>query len=154
MKSITATFGSYTITRAEDGKITVERFGQTCPNTKEAIRDIAEKADFDIDPKWNTRTAGAKLLKHLLPDDEADAEYLFVEYEVDPEQFQEDLENDETEKYEDDWWSIIGDVKNGWTKAEKVTEINLDKPGLYIKDLEYRTYAFVIDGDIALETDK
>ncbi|MCR5326551.1 MAG: hypothetical protein K6E37_07390 [Bacteroidales bacterium] len=50
--------------------------------------------------------------------------------------------------------ALSGMLKVIGLKQKKVAEINLDKSGLYIKDLEYRTYAFVIDGDIALETDK
>jgi len=149
----TASVGSYTITKAEDGKITVERFGTVCPNTKEAIRDIAEKIDFEIDPKWNTRTAGAKLLKHLNAEDQA-ASYLYLPgYVYDHDKFAEDVENEEMEGYENDWWGLMSDVERGEEAAEKVSEIDLNKPGLYIKDLERRTYAYVFDGEIVVEYD-
>lgn len=152
MKSKTASVGSYVITRAENGKITVERFGSVCPNTIEAIRDIAEKVDFTIDPKWNTQTAGSKLIDHLNNDEKESFLYL-PGYEYDHDKFAEDVENEDMEGYEDDWWGLMSDVERGDEKAEKVTEIDLNKPGLYIKSLERRTYAYVFDGEIVVEYD-
>lgn len=153
MKSQTVSYGSYVITKAEDGKITVERFGAVCPNTIEAIRDIAEKVDFEIDPKWNTQTAGAKLIKHLSADEQG-ASYLYLPgYEYDHDKFAEDVENEDMEGYEDDWWGLMSDVERGEEQAEKVSEIDLNKPGLYIKDLSRRTYAYVFDGEIVVEYD-
>lgn len=155
MERKTVSLGSYTVTKAEDGKITVERFGEVCPNAKQAIRDIAEKADFEIDPKWNTQTAGAKLIKHLLANQEEVAcGYLYLPgYQYDHDKFAEDVENEELEGYEDDWWGLMSDVERGEETAERVAEINLEKPGLYIKDLERRTYAYVFDGEIVVEYD-
>ena len=72
MNNITATYGAYVITKAENGTITVAKDGEVCANTAQAIRDIAKEANFDIDPTWNTRTAGAKLIKYLLTDILAD----------------------------------------------------------------------------------
>ena len=155
MERKTVSLGSYTVTKAEDGKITVERFGEVCPNAKQAIRDIAEKADFEIDPKWNTQTAGAKLINHLLANQEESAGgYLYLPgYQYDHDKFAEDVENEELEGYEDDWWGLMSDVERGEETAERVAEINLEKPGLYIKDLERRTYAYVFDGEIVVEYD-
>ena len=150
----TASLGSYTITKAEDGKITVERFGEICPNSLQAIRDIAEKADFTIDPKWNTQTAGAKLINHLLADQPSKGGYLYLPgYQYDHDKFAEDVENEEMEGYEDDWWGLMSNVERGDETAEQVSEIDLNKPGLYIKDLERRTYAYVFDGEIVVEYD-
>lgn len=56
MDSRTVSYGSYVITKTEDDRITVERFGTIYPNTIEAIREIAKKINFEIDPKWNTQT--------------------------------------------------------------------------------------------------
>ena len=72
MKSITATFGAYTITKAEDAKITVTKDGVACANAIQAIRDIAEESGFEVDPAWNTQTAGAKLIKFLLTETAAE----------------------------------------------------------------------------------
>ena len=69
MNSITATYGAYVITKAENGTITVAKDGEVCANTAQALRDIAQEAGFEIDPAWNTRTAGAKSIKFLLSDD-------------------------------------------------------------------------------------
>ena len=68
MNCITATYGDYVITKAESGAITVTKDGEVCANIAQAIRDIAKEADFDIDPTWNTRTAGANLINYLLTD--------------------------------------------------------------------------------------
>ncbi len=152
MKSQTVSYGSYVITKAENGKITVERFGEVCPNTKQTIRDIAEKVDFAIDPKWNTQTAGAKLIKYLMADWQDS--YLYLPgYEYDHGKFAEDVENEDMEGYEDDWWGLMSQVERGDEQAEKVSEIDLNKPGLYIKDLSRRTYAYVFDGEIVVEYD-
>ena len=74
-------------------------------------------------------------------------------YEYDHDKFAEDLENEETEGYEDDIWSIMSQVENDGEPTETVHSIDLSRPGIYIKDLERRTYAYVFDGDIVLETD-
>ena len=34
-------------------------------NTKEGLREIAKEAGFEVDPKWNTRQFGAKLMDFL-----------------------------------------------------------------------------------------
>ena len=155
MKHKTASLGSYTITRAENGKITVERFGEICPNAIQAIREIAEKADFEINPKWNTQTAGSKLINHLLSgQEEPAASYLYLPgYQYDHDKFAEDVENEDMEGYEDDWWGLMSRVERGDETAERVAEIDLNKTGLYIKDLERRTYAYVFDGEIIVEYD-
>ena len=155
MKQQIATYGQYEIKKAEDGKITVCNAGKVCPVAKEAIRSIAKECGFVIDPKWNTQTAGAKLIKHLLSEDKDNSTvYLYLPgYKYDNEKFAEDLENEEMEGYEDDWWGLMSDVERGDEEAEKVSEIDLNKPGLYIKDLERRTYAYVFNGEIVVEYD-
>lgn len=80
--------------------------------------------------------------------------YLYLPgYEYDHDAFQEAVENEETENYEDDFWSLMSQVERGDEQAEKVNEIDLSKPGLYIKDLKRRTYAYVFDGEIVIEYD-
>ena len=74
-------------------------------------------------------------------------------YEYDHDQFVEDVENEDTEGYEDDIIGIIVRVAKGEESAETVHSIDLSKPGIYIKELENRTYAYVFDGDIAWEYD-
>lgn len=72
MRSITATFGAYVLTKAEDAKITVTKNGEICSNSKQAIREIAKEVGFEVDPAWNTQTAGAKLIKFLLSEHAAE----------------------------------------------------------------------------------
>ena len=74
-------------------------------------------------------------------------------YEYNHDKFAEDLENEDTEGYEDDIWSIMSQVENDGEPTETVHSIDLSRPGIYIKDLERRTYAYVFDGDIVFETD-
>ena len=86
--------------------------------------------------------------------DSCDETYLYHPgYEYDHDRFAEDLENDDTEGYEDDIWSIMSQVEHGDEPTETVHSIDMSRPGIYIKDLERRTYAYVFDGDIVFETD-
>ena len=36
-----------------------------CGNTKDALRDIAKKINFQYDENWNTRTFGSKIIASL-----------------------------------------------------------------------------------------
>ena len=159
MKAQTAIYGPYIISRDETGKIVVKNNDEMCPNAIAAIRTIAQDCRFELDPKWNTQTAGAKLIQHILSGDPASEvttgeTYLYLPgYEYDHDKFAEDIENEDTEGYEDDWWGLMSDVERGDEEAERVSKIDLNKPGLYIKDLERRTYAYVFDGEIVVECD-
>lgn len=51
--------GEYVIVRRPSGSIETYR---TYDNTLGALREIAAKIGFTLDPKWNTRTAGSKLI--------------------------------------------------------------------------------------------
>ena len=74
-------------------------------------------------------------------------------YEYDHDKFAEDIENEDTEGYEDDIWSIMSQVENDDEPVETVHSIDLSRPGIYIKDLNRRTYAYVFDGEIVWELD-
>lgn len=57
-----ATVGCYTVYIR--GTETVEVY-RTYDNTKGALREIAEKLGFEVDPKWNTQQFGRKLVDFI-----------------------------------------------------------------------------------------
>ena len=64
MKNNVAKFKKYTISIDEKKAIQVtpmEKF----PSTIQAIKYIADKAGFMLDPKWNTQMCGRKLVRFL-----------------------------------------------------------------------------------------
>lgn len=61
----TIQYESYIITREESGKIVITNNGEACTNAKAAVREIAQKCGFEVDSKWTTRQAGAKLIAYL-----------------------------------------------------------------------------------------
>lgn len=61
----TIQYQNYTVTRADNGAITVAKDGEVCSNAKAALREIASQAGFTIDEKWNTYQIGAKLISFL-----------------------------------------------------------------------------------------
>lgn len=61
----TIQYQNYTVTRADNGAITVTKNGVVCSNAKAALREIASQAGFTIDEKWNTYQIGAKLISFL-----------------------------------------------------------------------------------------
>lgn len=67
MTNSTATFQDWIISIDEKSAVTVSKGGVVADNTKAALREIAEKAKFVIDPNWNTQQLGAKLCSHLDP---------------------------------------------------------------------------------------
>ena len=74
-------------------------------------------------------------------------------YEYDHDGFLQDVENEDTEGYEDDIWGIMSRLEKGKETAEIVDSIDLNRPGIYIKNLGKRTYAYVFDGEIVWEHD-
>ena len=60
-----ASYGEYIINIAEDNKVIVLKNGVECDNSKTALREIASSISFTIDPKWNTRQVGAKVVDAL-----------------------------------------------------------------------------------------
>lgn len=63
----TAKHGEYVISQLENGSIEVYRYYD---NTKAALREIAEKINFEYDPNWTTRQFGSKLIDELLKSSE------------------------------------------------------------------------------------
>ena len=61
----TATYGEYVINVANDNSIEVLKNGVVCDNSKGTMRDIAALVGFSVDPDWNTRQLGAKLVDFL-----------------------------------------------------------------------------------------
>ena len=57
-----ATVGCYNIYLRDSGTVEVYR---TYDNTKGALREIAEKVGFEVDPKWNTQQLGSKLVDFI-----------------------------------------------------------------------------------------
>ena len=57
-----ATVGCYNIYLRDSGTVEVYR---TYDNTKGALREIAEKVGFEVDPKWNSQQLGSKLVDFI-----------------------------------------------------------------------------------------
>ena len=57
-----AKFGEYNVLRDEEGSIMVITLYD---NAKGALREVAEKEGFEVDPNWNTRQLGSKLIKKI-----------------------------------------------------------------------------------------
>ena len=57
-----ASVGCYNIRVQDSGSIEVWR---TYDNTKAALREVAEKVGFEVDPKWTTQQFGSKLVDFL-----------------------------------------------------------------------------------------
>ena len=60
-----ATEDDYFIGIQHDAKVVVSKDGSACDNTKAALREVAEKVGFEVDPKWNTQQFGSKLVDYL-----------------------------------------------------------------------------------------
>ncbi|MCF0206297.1 MAG: hypothetical protein HUK15_02610, partial [Bacteroidales bacterium] len=72
-------YGTYTISKEDSGKIIVTNNGEVCSNTTAALREISAKCNFDVDEKWNTQTHGSKLIAYLLENGSAAASAPVVE---------------------------------------------------------------------------
>lgn len=74
MAKKTANSGDYIITVEENDSISVHRIYD---NVKGSLREIALSIGFEFDPKWDTRTAGRKIIEHLGGKDQAESgEYI------------------------------------------------------------------------------
>jgi len=62
MAAKSAISGEYIIQREDSGSIVVYRIYD---NAKGALREIAEKEGFEVNPEWNTRQLGAKLIDFI-----------------------------------------------------------------------------------------
>lgn len=60
-----ATYGDYVITKEDNGKIIVTKGGEVCPNSKQALRQIADALEFKYEAEWTTRQFGAKLSDYM-----------------------------------------------------------------------------------------
>lgn len=66
----------YIISVEDDGSIQVHRI---YANVMDSLREIAKSIGFELDPKWNTRTAGRKILECLGEESQAECgEYVIV----------------------------------------------------------------------------
>ena len=65
MAKKTATYASYELHVEDNGKFVILNDGQPVQNAKGTIRIIAADVNFTLDPKWNTQTAGRKLVDFL-----------------------------------------------------------------------------------------
>ena len=59
-KSVIA--GEYILSVLDSGSIEIYRIYD---NVKDALREIAEKEEFEYDPNWTTRQFGSKLIDFL-----------------------------------------------------------------------------------------
>ena len=62
MEKKSAITGEYVVTVLESGSIEVYRIYD---NVKGALREIAEKEEFEYDANWTTRQFGSKLIDFL-----------------------------------------------------------------------------------------
>lgn len=60
-----ATYGNYVVTVEDNGSVNVTKSGALCDNTNAALKEIAEQIGFAVDPKWNCRQLGPKILKEI-----------------------------------------------------------------------------------------
>lgn len=60
-----AIVGDFSIEIMADNKVLVKKAGVVCDNAKGALREIAEKMGFAVDPKWNTQQFGNKLANYI-----------------------------------------------------------------------------------------
>ena len=65
MAEKSCSFNDWTISIDDRGSVSVYNNGILEPNSKASLRKIAGESGYALDPKWNTQTAGAKLLKFL-----------------------------------------------------------------------------------------
>jgi hypothetical protein len=54
--------GEYAISVDDNGSVSVYK---VYDNVKQALREVAELEGFEIDPKWNTRQLGNKLIDFI-----------------------------------------------------------------------------------------
>ena len=62
MAKFSATIYSWRIEIADNGAVSVFDKETLCPNSKEALNEIARQVGFTMDASWTTRQAGRKLL--------------------------------------------------------------------------------------------
>ncbi len=60
-----ATYATYSLAIEDNNKIVILDSGRPVDNAKGTIRTIAAEVGFAIDPKWNTQSAGKKLIEFL-----------------------------------------------------------------------------------------
>lgn len=65
MAKKTATYANYELRVEDNGKIVILNASRLMPNAKGAVRTIAAEVNFTLDPKWNTQSAGRKLIDYL-----------------------------------------------------------------------------------------
>lgn len=65
MVKFSATFQSWRIEIADNGSVSVFDQETLCPNSKEALNEIARQIGFTMEASWTTRQAGRKLVDFL-----------------------------------------------------------------------------------------
>lgn len=65
MAKFTASYQNWRIDVEDNGSVQIYDNGVLCDNTKNAVREIAQKVGFEIDETWNTRQMGRKLVDFL-----------------------------------------------------------------------------------------
>ncbi len=65
MAKKSAIYADYELRVEDNGKIVILNAGEAVQNAKGAIRTIASEVGFEIDPKWNTQSAGKKLVDFI-----------------------------------------------------------------------------------------
>lgn len=65
MAKFTASYQNWRIDVEDNGSVQIYDNGVLCDNTKNSVREIAQKVGFEIDETWNTRQMGRKLVDFL-----------------------------------------------------------------------------------------
>lgn len=65
MAKFTASYQNWRIDVEDNGSVQIYDNGVLCDNTKNAVREVAQKVGFEIDDNWNTRQMGRKLVDFL-----------------------------------------------------------------------------------------
>ena len=68
--------GEYMISQNAEGAIKVAKDYE---NDKAALREIAEKVEFEVDPTWTTRQLGRRLIENINGDTAKTKEYAYAE---------------------------------------------------------------------------
>jgi outer membrane protein OmpA-like peptidoglycan-associated protein len=59
-------YKKYTLTHQDNGAVNVAKDGVEQPNSKAALKEIAELVGFEVEDKWNSYQVGSKLINHMI----------------------------------------------------------------------------------------
>ena len=109
-----ATYGNYTVIVNDDNSITVKDNGNVCDNSKAALRDIAALVGFEVNPDWNTRQFGAKLVDFMndnIRKSVVDSISTSMQEDLGDENVEDCEEDDDFDEEDDDDWGFCENVE-------------------------------------------